>query len=860
VGLASGARLGPYTIVSAIGAGGMGEVYEARDTRLDRLVAIKILPSAIADSPDAHQRFAREARAISQLAHPHICALFDVGEYSNPESLNPTPYLVLELLHGETLAQRLARGPLPIDQTLRCARQIASALDRAHRAGIVHRDLKPANVMLTTAGVKLLDFGLAKAVAPMTSATPSIATVAAAPPLTAQGIAGTVQYMAPEQLEGRPADVRSDVYALGAVIYEMATGARASTQPRRTVEPPALDQLVRTCLATDPDERWQSAHDVALQLTAISDRDATGAHPASRARIAWLPWAVAAASLAVAGVAGWRALGPRSDAPSAIVRFKVAPPAGTTFYQSAENTGLSVSPDGSQVAFSAGASGPTRIWLRAAGELEATPIAGTDGATSHFWSPDGRSIAFFAGGKLRRIDLPGGAPVSICDVREGIGFAGTWGADDQILFASIEGEAILRVSASGGVPAPFITPDRSRNDARVNWPFFLPGGRRLLYLRRVRDGSGHLMRADPGAAPREVMPMQSSVQYVDPGILLFARESALVGQRFDLDRGAAVGPPFSVAQPLSYSFTTTVARFAASAKTLVYQTAINEMSLTWFDRSGRATGTLGERGEYQQLRFSPDGRQVVFSRSRNGATDVWQADVDRGIESRLTFGASSEGAGPFTPDGRSLFFNADIGAPPAIFRKDLTTGTETPAIPASGTYQESEDVSPDGRTLLYAQRGVGGNDIWMAPIDGSRPPAVAIQTPFDETGARFSPDGRYFAFTSTQSGRAEIYVSPFPPTGERVRVSTAGGSTAVWSRDGRELLYQSENRLVAVSIQTTPSLRVGASAVLFVHPSGRPWYGFDIAPDGRLLAIEQQSRARDQPVTVVLNWMTGLRN
>lgn len=861
--LSPGARLGPYEILARLGAGGMGEVYRARDTRLDRIVAIKILPGALATDPQFLERFDREARAISQLTHPHICALYDVGADLG------TAFLVMEYLEGETLADRLRKGALPLDEMLKMAAQIADALSAAHRRGIVHRDLKPGNLMLTKSGVKLLDFGLAKTGASVVAgAAPSM--LATTPPaLTAQGaLLGTFQYMAPEQLDGHPADVRSDIFALGAVIYEMATAKRAFMAPLVRLIPNALDRVVRGCLETDPDERWQSAHDVRRQLDAIlpvaddTPKSAETLEGGRHRRTAWRPWALAVAGIAVA-VAAARLLPTRPvSSVGPVVRFSLAPPVGGGFYQSAENTGLAVSPDGSQIAFSASdASGVNRIWLRPVAALEATAVAGTNGATSLFWSPDGQSLAFFTSGKLRRIDVRGGAPVSICDVREGVGFSGTWGADGQILFSSIEGEALFRVSVNGNVPAEVMKPDGARNEVRLNWPLFLPDGHRFLYLLRRRDDTGHLMIAALDTPSREVMPLQSSVQYVDPGYLVFASEGGLLGQRFDVSRGEIIGAPFSIAAVVSFSLMTTVARFAASPSgTLVYQSKFNEQSLMWFDRAGREAGSIGERGEYQHLRLSPDARQVVFSRARAGAGDVWQIDLERRSETRLTFGPGSKGAGPFAPDGRTLFFSAIAGAPPAILRKDLTTGVETAVLPATSTFQEPEDVSPDGRTLLYTKRAAGGNDIWMVALDGAQPAAVAVNTPFEESGVRFSRDGRYFSFTSTLSGGPEIYLSPFPPTGEKIRVSTAGGGIlARWSRDGRELLYESaDNHLMAVPIATSPSLRLGTPALLFELAGRRPWYGFDVAPDGRVLAIVQQSRARDQPLAVVLNWRAGL--
>ncbi|MBZ5558253.1 MAG: serine/threonine-protein kinase [Acidobacteriia bacterium] len=878
--LAPGNRLGPYEILAPLGAGGMGEVYKARDTRLDRAVAIKVLASHQSSSPETHQRFEREARAISQLSHPHICALYDIGEQDGAD------FLVMELLEGETVAERLKRGALPIEQTVRYGAQIAAALDCAHRQGIAHRDLKPANVMLTKAGVKLLDFGLAKAFTPLFPESPVTGEATAAAPLTGEGvIAGTIQYMSPEHLEGKAADARSDIFALGAVLYEMATGRRAFTanstvgvasailhaepppiSSAQPLSPSSLDRLTGRCLAKDPDQRWQSAHDVRLQLETIAEGQDAGAGTAApvttdrrRAWARWVPWSVAAAAALVA-VAAFLTPSPNAAIGSA-VRFPLAPPPGGAFYVDYENTGLSVSPDGARVAFTAReASGPNRVWIRPSAALEATAVAGTDGATSLFWSPDGRSLAFFTGTKLRRMDVPGGSPVSICDVRQGIGFAGTWGADGQILFSSIEGEAIYTVAASGGVPAAIMKRDAGRDEARLNWPSFLPDGRRFLYLQRRRDGSGHLMLSEPGKASREVMPLQSSAQYVDPGYLVFAREGTLVGQRFDLARGALVGAPFSIADPVGYFLTTTVARFATSLSgTLVYQSHDNEQRLVWFDRSGRDEGAISGLGQYKGPRISPDDRRVAFDRLLGGAFDVWETDLERRVETRLTLGASSESAGPWMPDGRSLFFNADRGAPPEIFLKDLTTGKDVAVLPANNTFQAPLDVSPDGNTLLYAQRDAHGDHIWSFARDGSRPPAAAVGSQFEEEEARFSRDGRFFSFSSNASGRWELYVSPFPPTGEHTRISTTGAYAARWSRDGKELFYLSaDGHLMAVPIQTSPVLHVGTAVSLFeVNPS-RTWSQFDVSSTGRFLAVVSETRASQQPLTVVLNWTAGI--
>jgi Tol biopolymer transport system component len=897
VRLSPGARLGPYEILVGLGAGGMGEVYKARDTRLDRSVAIKILPSTTSADPDARLRFEREARTISQLSHPHICALYDVGEAANPDATIPNPgtvqYLVMELLEGDTLATRLEKGALPPELMLRYAIEIADALDKAHRAGIVHRDLKPANVMLTRQGVKLLDFGLAKAAEPFVSGSPSLLdTAPVAPQLSAVGTTtGTLQYMAPEQVEGRLADTRSDIFAFGVVVFEMATGRKAFSGSGVAVAsailhdappaiaslnpsmPAALDRTVRTCLAKDPDERWQSAHDVRLQLRAMVDSPSGDGVPAApsttaaasrvreRASARWLPWAIAAAATVTATIAFMRPAQMPASTPT-VARFLVLPPPGGAFFNSYEEVGLAMAPDGSQVAFTAvDADGKLRLWLRPIAALDAKPVTGTDDAMAPFWSPDSRAIAFFTSSKLRRFDLNGGVPVTICDVREGIGFYGTWGSQGQILFSSIEGEAIYAVPANGGTPAIVMKPDPARAESRLNWPSFLPDGRRFLYLSRRQDASGHLMVGDPGRPPQDVRPLQSGAQFVDPGYLVFASEGTLVGQRFDPTRAEVLGEPFSIADPLSYFFSTTVARFSAGRSgALAYQFHGNEQRLLWFDRSGRDIGTLGEPGEYQRPRVSPDGRRVAFDRLLNGAFDVWAADLDRSVETRLTFGASSEGTGPWAADGRSLFFNADRGAPPEIFRKNLVTGAEEKVVKSNRTFQEPEDLSPDGRTLLFMERAPGGSKIWMFPLDGSGPPSTIVDAPFEALGSRFSPDGRSFSYASSESGRSEVYVSPFPPAGEKIRVSTSGVRTSArWNRRGSEFFYvSSTGQLMAVPAQTSPTLRVGTPVSLFQMPPKRFWTGFDVSPDGRFIAIVPQARAGEQPVAVVTNWIADM--
>ena len=556
-----GSRLGPYEILAPLGAGGMGEVYRARDTRLSREVAVKVLPSHLAPTPEARQRFEREAKTISQFSHPNVCVLHDVGREGDTE------YLVMELVEGETLSERLARGPLSLEQSLRFGAEIAAALEAAHRKGIVHRDLKPGNVMLTKSGVKLLDFGLARAFEDPASAAGLTQAPTMARDVTAQGvIVGTVAYMAPEQLEGRQADPRTDIFALGVVLYEMLTGRKAfvgtshatlisailTTEPPpisavQPITPPELDRLVRTCLAKDPAYRWQSAHDVELQLRSISASGSmsavAGVARPRRRRAAWLPWAAAAACAALAVVSLLRGSGQgRAQAPT--VRFAVPPPESGGFHYVVEGNFMAVSPDGSQIAYVAwGAKDISqRVWLRPLSASEARPIAGTEGANSILWSPDGRSIAFFTRDKLKRVDVGGGASVPICDIPPGGGKAGTWGRSD-ILFTSIQGGALYRVPVSGGQPVVLIRADAERVDIRLGWPWFLPDGERFLYLMRELDGWGNLMLVEPGKSPRAVARIASFFQYLDPGFLVYSREGTLVAQRFAWKSGRVSGEP-----------------------------------------------------------------------------------------------------------------------------------------------------------------------------------------------------------------------------------------------------------------------------------------------------------------------------
>jgi Tol biopolymer transport system component len=782
-------------------------------------------------------------------------------------------YLVMELLEGETLAARVARGPMGVTDTLRVGREIAEALAGAHRQGIVHRDLKPGNVMLTPSGVKLLDFGLAKAVAP--AAAESAVTVGRG--LTVEGtVIGTLQYMSPEQMEGKPADARSDIFALGAVLCEMATGRPAFTGDSATAvaaavltaEPPpiagapALDRIVRGCLAKDPDRRWQSAQDVALQLAMTGDNTSVGVTRIRRSLPAWLPWAAAAVAITIAIAAVSQRPAPQVTAAASPVAFTVAPPPGLTFRTSVERIPFAVSPDGTMLAFAAGSSAPgSRIFLRPLASVEATPLAGTEGAQSLFWSPDGRSIGFFAAGKLRQIAIAGGAPVNICDVREGIGLTGSWGADGQIIFTSVSGEAIFRVSTSGGTVAVELKPDPSKGETRFLWPTFLPDGRRYLFTAGGRDRS-EIRLAEPGRPPRAVLNARSPARYIDPGYLLYVEDSALLARRFDASSGTVTGDSLPVAAEVSYFRASAWAAVAASAGgVLVYSNSPDLARIAWFDRTGRETGELRPPDGYLNLRISSDGRELLFDRlaRRTRQHDLWSLDLLRGSEMLLTTSPETEVTPQFGPRG-TVIYTASRGAAPRLFRRVLATGVDEPIVADAAAMQMASDVSADGKWLLYAERSDRGTyDVHALPLDGGAPVPMAT-TAFNEAQASFSPDGRLIAFMSDETGRPEVYVAPFlSPSAKRI-VSTSGGSLPRWDRTRRELVYLTPaNDVMSVTVGTGTSGKFGAPRALFTLAKGREWRAYDIAPDGRFLAIIPVQTLGQQPLTVIVNWPATLR-
>jgi serine/threonine protein kinase len=890
-----GQRIGPYLLSSRIGAGGMGVVYKARDTRLDRTVAIKLLAADSGSRAHAHERFEREARAVAALNHPHICTLFDVGEAPiaapgrpQPSPLSPDPvrFLVMEHLDGETLSARLARGPLPLDRAIEIAVQIASALDAAHRAGIVHRDLKPGNVMLTRTGAKLLDFGLAKATAAMLGRDPTRAPSAS--DLTIPGtILGTVQYMAPEQIEGREADGRTDIFAFGAVLYEMIAGRKAfeggseasvmaailerEPPPLSRVQPlapPILDRIVGTCLSKDPDDRWQTARDLLRELTWVRDgvaahRDATPQKTDWRTR-AVLPLVATLATAALSMFAIYVVRRPTATPPPRVM-FSIDPPNGTRFPRGTAD--MALSPDGSRLVFVAlSADGTQHLWVRRFDALTARALDGTEDARYPFWSPDGRSIGFFAGGKLKTIAEAAGSAQIIFDVGR-LSRGATWGNDGTILFAGLEGP-IMRVAVSGGAPVPVTALNRERKERAHAWPVFLSDGRSFLFLARGddRERMGIYQGALGSASVRHVLATDSNIVVTGSRILSLSNTS-LVAHDFDATRGQIIGEPVTVADAMALdSPLRSGSPLTAAAGVLAYRSASPDSHLVWFDRTGKEVGAFRAPGDYHHPWLSPDERQVAVERTDpvTGRHTIWTLDLARQITSRLVADAAGAHEPVWSPDGRRVVFTSNrAGGIGELYATRGEGGPDELILESPGKLmQVATDWSLDGRYLLYAVDQLAGHaDLWVMPMASGQMPQSFLDTTANEIQGQFSPDARWIAYASNESGSYQVYVRRFPGAGGKWEVSTDGGAQPRWRRDGKELFYLApDGKLMAADVKATETaFATSTPHVLFntgiTASSVDRRNQYVVSRDGQRflvnISVEDENPA---PITVVLNW------
>jgi serine/threonine protein kinase len=820
---------------------------------------------------------------VSRLSHPYICALYDVGQQDGID------YLVMEYIEGEPLSDRIAKGALPLDQALRYANQIADALDKAHRTGIVHRDLKPANIMLTKSGAKLLDFGLAKL---LDSDPGAVFTAESNLPterisLTGEGtILGTFQYMAPEQLEAGQVDARTDVFAFGAVLYEMITGRKAFTgksqssliaailehdpEPMSVIQPmtpPTLDHVVKTCLAKEPDERWQTAHDLMLELKWVAEAgsQASAAAPIvvrgrNRERLAWIAATVILLLALIAALLLLFANSRRSPTEVTATRFLITPSERQSL------TSPTVSPDGRRLVYFVRGEGGPQLWVRQLDSFTAQPLPGIVKISwpSVFWSPDSRSIGFFADGKLKKMEISGGLAQTIADAPNPRG--GSWSRDGVIVFCPSAPGPLYRVSAAGGEATQLTTLDESAQETRHLWPFSLPDGRHFLYIapRTQQRGSFAVYVGSLDSKETKlIMNASSNVAYAPPGYLLFSQEETLMAQPFDAEGLQVTGEAFPVVEDIRvYGGGQPWPHFSVSdSGVLVYMTGGPTNQLTWFDRSGKQLGTVGPPGNYLQPRLSPDEKRAAFARRDSPAArpDIWVIELARGVASRLTSDPAADFLPVWSPDGSRIVFSSNREGSLNLYQKlSSGAGGEEELLKSPGQKQVV-DWSPDGRFILYFSAGANTkSDIWVLPLEGDRKPYPLLQTEFAETGARFSADGRWVAYVSNETGTPEVYVREFQGSGGRWRVSTGGGNSPRWRRDGKELFYASGGKLMAVDVKASgSSFEPGVPKLLF--ETSVPLV-FDVSGDGqRFLFLAPVEESSPEPIDVVLNWTADLK-
>ena len=848
--LAEGTVLGDYEIQSMLGVGGMGEVYRARDLRLKRSVAIKVLPECFASDADRLRRFEQEATAAAALNHPNILSVYQLGTHQG------APYMVSELLEGETLREHIKRGPMPIAEALDYAGQFATGLAAAHEKGIVHRDLKPENLFVTRNGrVKILDFGLAKLVQGK-SASANLSTLGDE---TQPGVVlGTVGYMSPEQARGQATDHRSDIFSFGAILYETLTAKRAfqkassaetlaailNEEPSSLVShqpeaPPRVERLLKSCLTKDPEERWRDAHDLSLELGWIAEE---GMQPGS------------------GGIPTGRSL----ESNERPVQASILPPEKSDFVSTGPNSGPAVvSPDGRRIAFTGRHGDTTVLFVRRIDSTTAAPLAGTEGGTFPFWSPDSRSIGFFAEGNLRRIEASGGPRQSLCAAQAGRG--GSWNHDGTIIFTPSPTDPIYRVPASGGSPVPVTTIDRAQATTH-RWPCFLPDGRHFLYFggHPLLNGGIHVGSLD-GTEHKTILQGYLSAAYAPPGFLLFVRDGILVARRFDVDRLAISGEEFPIAENVMVEPFVQRALFSVSENgVLVYHRGgvAEHPRLIWFNRNGKQGSPLRDDAIYVWHRLSPDGRRLVGTDRLGAGSNVWTLDLTRGVKARLTFDPSTQLRPRWSPDGGRIIFSSNRKGSFHIYRKASNGSGTDELLLDSDTDDQAEECSPDGKYLAFLRRKRPQQytaDIWVLPFTARGKPSPLIENEFDKRFPAFSPDGRWLAYASNESGRFEVYVAPFPGAKGKWQVSNSGGTFPRWRGDGKEVFYLgADNRVRATEIAARgSSIRVGSTETLFrTQTVPTPISPFDVTADGRRFLINAMPVVNDnsEPVTLLINW------
>jgi len=865
VALFPGSRIGPYEIVAALGAGGMGEVYRARDTRLDRDVAVKILPEAFASDAGRVARFQREARTLASLNHPHIGALHGL------EEANGVTALIMELVEGEDLAERIARGAMPFDEALPIAKQIAEALEAAHEQGVIHRDLKPANIKVRPDGtVKVLDFGLAKAMEPIRpSANVSQSPTITPPAMTQAGmILGTAGYMSPEQVKGHAADTRADIWAFGVVLFEMLAGRRPfdgqeiaenvasilKTEPEwqrlPSDTPEAVRRLLRRCLHKDRHQRLQHMGDARVEINEA--QQAPSADVTDRrvrdSRRERLLWAAAVFVTATIAAVGWRT-GDTADAPEMRVEINASGGAAVRSF--------AISPDGHQLAFTADGQRGMQLWIRSLDDTAPRPLPGTEGGEYPFWSPDSRSIGFFANNKLKRLDIDGGQPQTLANVVTPTG--ATWNGEGTILYVPRDNGGVFRVRATGGDTSA-VTPHRSP-ELSTRLPQFLPDDRHFLfYVAQGGEPAGVYVGELGSDAVRRILSADWPAMFAS-GHLWFVRERTLFAQPFNPSTQTLSGPVSRVANNVGGGLFAAFLSISAAGP-IAYRegAAQSRRRLVWFDRSGKELGTAGEEGGLlANPSLSLDGRYVVVQRTLQANIDLWVLDLQRNVFNRLTDDPRVDSMPMWSPDGKRVVFSSGVGDGSSLMIMRIDgTANETLSLPATDV-KIACDWSADGRYVLYRQldEATGTNDLWALPMAGERTPFQIVHTQYDERDGQFSPDSKWIAYESDESGRPEIYLQAFPGPGPKVRVSIDGGTQVRWRRDGREMFYIApDERLMAVSVD--PTAGVGKPAALFtthlapIRSISRQQYV--VASDGQRFLISSVDESTPSSITLILNW------